>query len=128
MRRPTSGTGSFVVDPADRGRRAFRSADDFAVEAHRAAESLSAGCRAIADAIHSSAVRGASAIALAAAGTDSPRERLLDARRALVEARYLLHLARRTGALDLRRFRPAVARHDTALRDLQAWIRDVAPG
>jgi len=116
------------ADSADRGRRAFRSADDFAVEAHRAADGVVANSRQLADAIREAAARAAASVAIAAAVRGGSRSRLLEARDTLVEARYLLHLARRTGVLDARRFRPAASRHDSALRDLESWIREGPTG
>lgn len=128
MSPPGTGDGALGADSADRGRRAFRSADDFAVEAHRAADGVVPGSRQLADAIRGAAARAAASVAIAAAARGTPHSRLVEARDALVEARYLLHLARRTGVLDARRFRPAASRHESALRDLESWIREGPPG
>jgi len=105
-------------------RRAFRAADGFALEAWRASRRLSGEDRAaLADGIRRR-VGGAGA-ALVAATSTSPgsgdeRARIAAAREALLEARYLLYLARRLGALDLTAYRRLTAAHDGADRDLAA--------
>ncbi len=109
-------------------RRAFRSVDEFVVEAFKAARRIGRGDGAeLAASLRAAGLRcGASLLAAAAAG---PRASaglagtLRDGRAALLEARYALYVARRLGMLDLRSYRGLADRQDAALRDLEGLIR-----
>jgi hypothetical protein len=113
-----------------RRRRAFRIADGFAFEAWCAVRRL-AGPEG---ALLAGEVRlrigraGAALLAASSARPGSTEERggVLDARKDLLEARYLLYLARRVGALDLKVYRRLTSAHDGADQDLAALAREGA--
>jgi hypothetical protein len=109
-------------------RRAFRTADGFAVEAWKATRRLSGvDGGSLADEIRRRVGRSGAALLAASAsepGSDHEAERLRAARDGLLQARYLLYLARRLGALDVAAYRRLTTVHDGAERDLAAWARD----
>lgn len=106
-------------------KKAFRAADAFVVEAWKACRRMSGDdSETLAGSIRSR-IGGAGA-ALVAASSAEPGgsvegRRLGDARERLLQARYLLYLARRLGALDLASYRRLTAAHEAADRDLAAW-------
>ena len=118
---------STAVDGARR-RRAFRVADGFALAAWGAVRRL-VGTEGT---LLASEVRlrigraGASLLTASSAAPGSAEELrgLRDARNGLLEARYLLYLARRIGALDLKVYRRLTAAHDAADRDLVDLVRE----
>ena len=121
---------STAIDGARR-RRAFRVADGFTLEAWCAVRRLGGPeGTLLAGEIRARLARaGASLLAASAAAPGSPEEGrgVGDARRGLLEARYLLYLARRVGALDLKAYRRLTSAHDGADRDLAALARDRPP-
>ena len=116
----------------DRRVSAFKTTDAYAVEAYRVASALppSAGS-GLAEEIRRAAVAAGAAVVAASAysdGGDEERKLLRRARRALFESRYYLHLARRFGWLDARRYRVLTLRQDAAVRELDSVIGDPRPG
>jgi len=105
---------------------AFRAADAFTVEAFRVALSLPPGAAAslAADIRRTALAAGGAVVAAAACPTGGPAERshLERARVALYESRYYLHLARRFGWLDARRYRALTLRQDAATREVDAVL------
>jgi four helix bundle protein len=106
---------------------AFRAADAFAVEAFRLAASLpsgAAGAGLAADIRRTALAAGGAVVAAAAcaSGGSAERAHLERARVALHESRYYLHLARRFGWLDARRYRALTLRQDAATRELDAVL------
>lgn len=116
----------------DRRVSAFKTTDAYAVEAYRVASALpSTGGMGLAEEIRRSAVAAGSAVVAASAYSDGGAEErafLRRARRALFESRYYLHLARRFGWLDARRYRALTLRQDAAVRELDAVIGDARTG
>ena len=114
----------------DRRLSVFKAADAFAVEAFRAAVSLPPGPAAglAADIRRTALAAGGAVVAAAAcpAGGTAERSHLERARVALYEGRYYLHLARRFGWLDARRYRALTLRQDAATREVDAVL--AAPG
>jgi hypothetical protein len=110
----------------DKRLAAFRAADAYALEAFRVATSVrTAGSTLLLDALRRTAVQAGAALVAAsadAAGSSSERRQLSRARRALIESRYYLYLARRFGLLDLKRYRALTLRQDAALRQLDARL------
>lgn len=100
----------------------FKATDAFAAEAYRIAGALAGGeGGGLAAEIRRTALRSGGAIVAASVSVpDSPEERreLERARAALIEGRYYLHLARRFGLLDRRRYRTLTVRQDAALREV----------
>jgi len=113
---------------SDRRVSAFKTTDAFAVEAYRVASALpSRGGAGLAEEIRRAAVAAGGAVVAASAYSDGGAEEralLRRARRALFESRYYLHLARRFGWLDARRYRGLTLRQDAAVRELDAVIGD----
>ena len=72
---------------------------------------------------------GSAVVAASAYADGGPEERafLRRARRALFESRYYLHLARRFGWLDGRRYRALTLRQDAAVRELDTVLDDRRP-
>lgn len=105
---------------------AFKTTDAFAVEAYRVASALPSRAGAgLAEEIRRAAVAAGGAVVAASAYSDGGSEErafLRRARRALFESRYYLHLARRFGWLDARRYRALTLRQDAAIRELDAVI------
>ena len=119
-------------DPGAQQRvRAFRATDAFVLEAYREAASLRGSLGAeIGREIRTVVVRcGGALVAASAAESGLPAERRLleSARLSLAEGRYYLYLARRVGLLDQRRYRGLMARHEAALRELEAALPDRRP-
>jgi hypothetical protein len=100
--------------------------DAFAVEAYQAVRPA-AGQDAdlLAREIRRAVARAGGAFVAAcgaAAGSDSERAGLETARSGLLEAHYQIYLARRLGLSDLRRYRTIAARHEIALREIDALL------
>ena len=73
---------------------------------------------------------GGAVVAASAYAEGGAEERtfLRRARRALFESRYYLHLARRFGWLDSRRYRALTMRQDAAVRELDNVLDDGGRG
>lgn len=110
----------------DRRVSAFKSTDAYAVEAYRVASALpSKAGGGLAEEIRRAVVAAGGAVVAASAyieGGEEERALLLRARGALFESRYYLHLARRFGLLDARRYRALTLRQDAAVRDLDSVL------
>jgi len=110
----------------DRRVTAFKTTDAYAVEAYRVASALPSRAGAgLAEEIRRAAVAAGSAVVAASAYADGGVEErafLRRARRALFESRYYLHLARRFGWLDARRYRALTLRQDAAVRELDTVL------
>ncbi len=106
--------------------RAFRALDAFAVEAYQAARIVAQQeGMGLADEIRRALTRSGGALlgaCAAAAGSAAEKRGLESAREGLLEGRYPLYLARRLGLFDVRRYRMLAARHDTALRSIEALL------
>lgn len=103
--------------------RAFRAADEFAVEVFRTMRGLaSAEGGVLAVEIRRATVRAAGAL-VASSWRDGASGSFEKARAGLLEARYYLSLARRLGFVDARRYRQLAVRQDAALRELEAVAR-----
>lgn len=117
------------MDAVERVRhvRAFRATDAFALEAYRVAQTLNAAADpALVREIRRTAVRSGAAVVAASVtepGGETERRLLEQARSDLIENRYYLYVARRTGLLDLKRYRGLAARQDVALRELEEMLR-----
>lgn len=113
---------------SERRLSAFKATDAFAVEAYRATRALGGSVgSALAEEIRRTVVRSGGAIVAAStsrAGGSGEREHLDRARALLAEGRYYLHLARRFGLLDLKRYRALTVRQEAALRELSAILPD----
>jgi len=112
---------------SDRRIVAFKAADGFAVEAFRVAASIppGAGGSGLAAEVRRTALAAGGAVVAAAAchpGGADERRHLERARVALHESRYYLHLARRFGWLDARRYRALTLRQDAATREVDAAL------
>jgi hypothetical protein len=109
---------------------AFRAADAFAMAAVKAAADLQRSpCPELAAEIRRLVLRGGGALVAASCappGGDDERALVGAARDRLAEARYALYLARRLGALDLRRYRVLAAQQDAALREVAALLEPTA--
>ena len=110
----------------DRRVRAFRAADEFAVETYRVSRTLNQRLHpGLIDEIRRAAVRSGGAL-VAASGSPpggAVERRLLEqARTGLLEGRYYLNIARRIGLLDLKRYRGLTTRQDVALRELDTIL------
>ncbi len=104
---------------------AFRATDAFAMAAVKAAADLSrSACPELAVEIRRLVLRGGGALVASTCAPPGEDERVLlaAARDRLSEARYALYLARRLGALDLRRYRVLAAQQDAALREVAALL------
>jgi hypothetical protein len=117
------------VTAVDRRKRAFRSADEFTLEAFRAARIIMVRTegKEIAEEIRRCCARCGGFLVAASgtgAGGEGERRYLERARDRLLEARYLLYVARRTGLLDLRPYRQLTARQDSALREVELLLRE----
>ena len=116
----------------DRRVSAFKTTDAYAVEAYRVASAFPPRAGAgLAEEIRRAAVAAGGAVVAASAYSDGGVEErafLRRARRALFESRYYLHLARRFGWLDARRYRTLTLRQDAAVRELDAVIDDSRTG
>jgi four helix bundle protein len=110
----------------DRRVRAFRAADEFAVETYRVSRTLNQRLHpGLIDEIRRAAVRSGGALVAASgspAGGATERRLLEQARTGLLEGRYYLNIARRIGLLDLKRYRGLTTRQDVALRELDAIL------
>ena len=110
----------------DRRVSAFKRTDAYAVEAYRVASALpSSAGSGLAEEIRRTAVAAGSAVVAASAYSDGgveERALLRRARSALFESRYYLHLARRFGWLDARRYRALPLRQDAAVRGLDTVL------
>lgn len=106
--------------------KAFKATDAFAVEAYRAVTSMHKRMgTGLAEEIRRTVVAAGGAIVAASAcgaGDDSERAYLRRARTALFESRYYLHLARRFGWLDAKRYRALTLRQDAAVRELNSLL------
>ena len=106
---------------------AFRAADAFAMAAVKAAADLQRSpCPELAVEIRRLVLRGGGALVAATCappGGADERALLTAARDRLAEARYALYLARRLGALDLRKYRLLAAQQDAALREVAALLQ-----
>ena len=115
---------------SDRRVEVFRSTDAFAVEAYRAATRIRSQVGAgLAGEIRRTAVAAGGAVIAASScrpGAQAERDYLERARAALFESRYYLHLARRFGWLDAKRYRGLTLRQDAAVRGLDDLIRQSA--
>ncbi len=111
--------------------RAFRAADAFVVEAWSlCARSSRAEHGPLADEIRRVVARSGAALAAASdrrPGGAAERRLLRRARRHLLEGRYFLSLARRTGLIDLRGYRGLTVRQDSALREIERLIATSTP-
>lgn len=102
----------------DRRLRAFRAADEFAVEVFRVTRRFSEPeGRTLAGEIRRATVRAGGALVAASWG-DREMESLGAARERLLEARYYLSLARRLGFLEGKAYRQLTVRQDAAIREL----------
>jgi four helix bundle protein len=114
----------------DRRVSAFKTTDAYAVEAYRVASALPSRSGAgLAEEIRRAAVAAGGAVVAASAYSDGGVEErafLRRARRALFESRYYLHLARRFGWLDARRYRSLTRRQDAAIRELDSVLDESA--
>jgi four helix bundle protein len=112
---------------SDRRLQVFRTTDAFAVEAFRAASDIRSRAAAhVAGEIRRTAVTAGGAVIAASScreGIEAERGHLERARTALYESRYYLHLARRFGWLDAKRYRALTLRQDAAVRGLDGLIR-----
>jgi len=116
-----------AVDLRERRLKAFRAADEFAVEAFRATRGFSSGDGGVLAAeIRRATVRAGGALVAASWGPGEERS-LAVARSGLLEARYYLSLARRLGLLEARSYRHLGTRQDAALRELEALGRRPGP-
>jgi four helix bundle protein len=115
----------------DRRVSAFKTTDAYAVEAYRVVSAFpSRAGTGLAEEIRRAAIAAGGAVVAASAYSDGGAEErafLRRARRALFESRYYLHLARRFGWLDARRYRALTLRQDAAVRELDAVIDDRGP-
>lgn len=117
-----------AVDRRERRLRAFRAADEFAVEVFRATRAFaSADGGVLAAEIRKATIRAGGALVAASWGAGDDRS-LAVARSGLLEARYYLSLARRLGLVEARSYRQLAIRQDAALRDLEALERRPAAG
>ena len=95
---------------------AFKATDAFAVEAYRATRSLGGTVgAALAEEIRRTVVRSGGGIVAAStseAGGIGERQHLERARACLAEGRYYLHLARRFGLLDAKRYHALTVRQE----------------
>jgi four helix bundle protein len=116
---------------SDRRVSAFKTTDAYAVEAYRVVSAFpSRAGTGLAEEIRRTAIAAGGAVVAASAYSDGGAEErafLRRARRALFESRYYLHLARRFGWLDARRYRALTLRQDAAVRELDAVINDRGP-
>ncbi|MBZ5640533.1 MAG: hypothetical protein LAO51_17480 [Acidobacteriia bacterium] len=105
---------------------AFRATDAFALAAVRVSSELARSDQTeLAREILRLVLRGGGALVAAScaeAGSAGERVLLESARDRLSESRYALYLARRLGALDLRRYRALASQQDAALRELAALL------
>jgi len=105
---------------------AFRATDAFALAAVRTAADLARSAFPdIAVEIRNLVLRGGGALVAASCappGGNAERELLEAARDRLAEARYALYLARRLGALDLRKYRALAVQQDAALREVVSLV------
>jgi hypothetical protein len=116
-----------AVDRRERRLRAFRAADEFAVETFRATRAFaSADGGVLAAEIRRVTVRAGGALVAASAGAEEGRS-IAAARSGLFEARYYLSLARRLGLVEARSYRQLAIRQDAALRELEALVGRPAP-
>ena len=110
----------------DRRVSAFKTTDAYAVEAYRVASALPSNAGSgLAEEIRRTAIAAGSAVVAASAYSDGgveERALLRRARSALFESRYYLHLARRFGWLDARRYRALTLRQDAAVRGLDTVL------
>jgi four helix bundle protein len=111
----------------DRRVAVFRSTDSFAVEAYRAATRIHSqvGSGLAAEIRRTAVAAGGAMIAASSCrpGIPAEREYMERARAALFESRYYLHLARRFGWMDAKRYRLLTLRQDAAVRGLDDLIR-----
>jgi hypothetical protein len=105
---------------------AFRATDGFALAAVKISSDLArSDYPDLGAEIRRLVLRGGGALVAAShavAGGAGERAFLETARDRLAEARYALYLARRLGALDLRRYRVLGAQQDAALREVAALL------
>lgn len=105
---------------------AFRATDAFALAAVKAAADLArSDYPDLAAEIRRLVLRGGGALVAAScstAGGSGERALLEVARDRLSEARYAFYLARRLGALDLRKYRALAVQQDAALREVGSLL------
>lgn len=100
----------------------FRAADAWVVAVWEAAASMGPGAGELARALRRGALEcGAALVAGAQCGPGPTADEFLGRARArLLEARYLLYLTRRFGAVDARRYKTLNQRLERALREVAA--------
>ena len=98
----------------------FRAADAWVVAAWEATAAMPPGTGELSRSLRHGAVDCGTCLVAAAqcAPTEEAKTFLARARARLMEARYLLYLARRFGALDTKRYRNLSAKLDRALREV----------
>jgi len=98
----------------------FRAADAFVVAAWEATAAMPPGTAELARRLRGAAVDcGTNLVAAAHRGTPEEGKAYLERAKArLMEARYLLYLARRFGAVDSKRYRNLSTRLDRATREV----------
>ena len=98
----------------------FRAADAWVVAAWEAAAAMPPGTGELARQLRCGALDCGSALVAAAQCGDAAENRgyLERARSRLMEARYLLYLAKRFGSIDSRRYKMLTLKLDRALRDV----------
>lgn len=119
----TLSLGRRAKDPAVGGwLETFRAGDAWVVAAWEASAAMAPGTGELARQMRRGALEaGCALVAAAQCGAgDDPRTYLTRARSALMEARYLLYLAKRFGAMDSKRYRTLTIRLDRALREVSS--------
>lgn len=110
--------------------RAWTATDELVVELHAMTRHPSPhGASEIPNALRATAIRAA--LALARAVQSQGQEVDLGVRAsltALAELRYHMYLARRLGAIDLRQYRGACARHERATKCVRALLDEAPTG
>jgi hypothetical protein len=98
----------------------FRAADAWVVAAWEAAAAMGPGAGELARQLRNGALDcGSALVAAAQCGEGGENQGYLErARSRLMEARYLLYLAKRFGSIDSRRYKVLVVKLDRALRDV----------
>jgi len=123
--------GAETVEPASARRvRAFRSADSFALAVWQEVRAFSRPeGMLLAEEIRRAIARSGGALVAAAASDaedQAVRRAVATAHAGLLEVRYYLYLARRTGCIDLRKYRHLAHLQDTALKDLGTLLGEGA--
>jgi len=98
----------------------FRAADAWVVAAWEATAAMAPGTGELARQLRRGALDcGSALVAAAQCGEGADNQVYLDrARSRLMEARYLLYLAKRFGSIDSKRYRMLTVKLDRALRDV----------